>query len=698
MTVEIPIQPRAATGLQAIDEYRQTLKLSLVSFVIAMVVCMAINVDQAVECLVVLGEDFGRSRHFLRIILLYVSVGLLASMLWYWGRALQYAFLKPTNCKGLQIVRSQLPRLIGLIPFVGLCIALLRIGHVSNTPQSLKESAHAGILLTITMALAAVFYAAVVLRRRFLRERGHERPHEQLPPASRKVLAVAAFVALGCVVLFTADCQVAQSVGAVAVLLSSTCIWVVACSIMVYGGLKLHLPVFWLAAGWVALWAGLNTNDNHQVRHLSSSTTAARMPVGTAFDKWYEGRSDKAVYAEGGYPVIVVAAEGGGIYAAYNTALVLSDLQDRQPAFAQHVFAISGVSGGSVGASVFTAMMSGQNQVQTPQAAAPDQRRTRRIGERFFYPDFLSPLIAKAAYPDLFQQSIPWPMPSADRARALEQSLELAWARLATSGAGSVSTTAGSASTTAGNPFADDFDAVWRDFPNGATPALLLNVTEVETGRQLAISNLASGKYARSMYFDEHPGVHLPLSTAAILSARFTLVTPAGLEPLADGSVRRYVDGGYFENSGMSMLSDVVAELLEDPLYSQRRLRLIVLRIGLAEPQTPSNVDREKATQTAFGELGSPIRAMLNTRTARETSAIARMHSMIDHLDRCRYVEFMLKDQPISLPLGWQLSERAKEQIEKQVGESGRTGELLKVSQELLPATSNAIQQQGSAH
>src|SRR5947208_14358338 len=110
-----------------------------------------------------------------------------------------------------------------------MCIALLRVGHTSSTPRSLRASAHSGILLTITIALGIVFYAAVVLRRRLLRKRRHERPHEELPPASRKVLATAAFVALACVVLFTTDCQAAQWFGAVAVLLSGACIWVVAC-------------------------------------------------------------------------------------------------------------------------------------------------------------------------------------------------------------------------------------------------------------------------------------------------------------------------------------------------------------------------------------------------------------------------------------------------------------------------------------
>ena len=55
------------------------------------------------------------------------------------------------------------------------------------------------------------------------------------------------------------------------------------------------------------------------------------------------------------YPVFVVAAQGGGIYAASTAGAFLATMQDHCPAFARHVFAISAVSGGSVGASLFNA-------------------------------------------------------------------------------------------------------------------------------------------------------------------------------------------------------------------------------------------------------------------------------------------------------------------------------------------------------
>src|SRR5207249_7499049 len=69
-----------------------------------------------------------------------------------------------------------------------------------------------------------------------------------------------------------------------------------------------------------------------------------------------KSRPDRDKYS-GAYPVYVVAAQGGGIYAAYHTAIFLARMQDICPSFRHHLFAISGVSGGSIGAATFVAAL-----------------------------------------------------------------------------------------------------------------------------------------------------------------------------------------------------------------------------------------------------------------------------------------------------------------------------------------------------
>ncbi len=75
----------------------------------------------------------------------------------------------------------------------------------------------------------------------------------------------------------------------------------------------------------------------------------------------------------GKYPVFIIAAEGGGIYAASAAATMLAILQDAVPEFSEHVFAISGVSGGAIGAAIFRAL----DHPTQPKTSA-DSRRSRR--------------------------------------------------------------------------------------------------------------------------------------------------------------------------------------------------------------------------------------------------------------------------------------------------------------------------------
>lgn len=131
------------------------------------------------------------------------------------------------------------------------------------------------------------------------------------------------------------------------------------------------------------------------------------------------------------YPVFIVAAAGGGAYAAHYTATFLARLQDRCPSFAQHTFAISGVSGGSLGATVFAALAKGMaknggytecNFKHDPQPG-PFEQKVQEI----FSADFLSPVLAAGLFPDLVQRLLPRAFPTFDRAKALDATLEAAW-------------------------------------------------------------------------------------------------------------------------------------------------------------------------------------------------------------------------------------------------------------------------------
>ena len=93
------------------------------------------------------------------------------------------------------------------------------------------------------------------------------------------------------------------------------------------------------------------STDNHQFRHQVPAREIARPSVEESFRTWIASRADLEAYRSAGkpYPLYIVAAEGGGLYAAYQTAKLLGRMQDLCRNFAQHVFVTSSVSGGSLG-------------------------------------------------------------------------------------------------------------------------------------------------------------------------------------------------------------------------------------------------------------------------------------------------------------------------------------------------------------
>ena len=185
------------------------------------------------------------------------------------------------------------------------------------------------------------------------------------------------------------------------------------------------VTVMVIAAAMLFSWLGLNDN-----RQIDFKVTARPPAVEERFVDWLRARKDLGYYAERNkpYPVYMVAAEGGGMYAGYHVASLLAHLQDRCPNFAQHVFGISSVSGGSLGAAVFASLAGRSARNETWQDCrlttdGPFQKAVRD----YFSNDFLSPLVGATLFPNTLQSIIPFPFKALDRARAIEHAFAEAW-------------------------------------------------------------------------------------------------------------------------------------------------------------------------------------------------------------------------------------------------------------------------------
>jgi hypothetical protein len=419
-------------------------------------------------------------------------------------------------------------------------------------------------------------------------------------------------------------------------------------------------------------------NDNHVIR-VAPPQEVSRPDIIGSFRTWY-GLAEKNDGVGALHPLFIVATEGGGIRAAYWTATVLGGIQDANPNFAPHLFAISGVSGGSLGAAAFDALLAEPN---------PDSFKFEDKAHDILSRDFLSPTLASMLYPDLVQRFLPFPIPYFDRGRALEMGWENSWQH-----------------AMGNNRFADSFVDLWKPGSREWMPALFLNGTSVEKGNRIITSNLhltnvfldaedAADKLAQHSLPATKAGCHIPLSTAAHMSARFTFVSPAGRFP--DGS--HIVDGGYFENSAATTALEIVTRI-KDICANDRIVNVDVkvimisndprkgsIAIAPAKPGLePPGPKRTKAmtTQGQFlGELTAPLYTLLNTRNARGTyaqKAIKREQRRFQagvtaapgETEETQpatkdVIYFTLRDTNVPLPLGWMLSAAAAKTMQDQL-------------------------------
>jgi hypothetical protein len=255
----------------------------------------------------------------------------------------------------------------------------------------------------------------------------------------------------GLVILVAASVVCSQVFGPIAIVTLFLATLTIALTFGIEVYRKYQIPVIPAFICAFALFSFFDLNDNHRLRTRSTGKEedgaqrefqsfiesrlkeTGHFTADDLFSTWLSNRKDLDAYQQSKkpYPVYVIAAQGGGIYAAYHAAAFLAAMQDRCPSFAQHIFAISSVSGGSMGAAVFAGLVSSHGRNTSSEPCTLDETLPNPVFSQqvdsVLQADFLSPVLAGALFPDFIQQFLPIPIPSLDRARRLERSLENAW-------------------------------------------------------------------------------------------------------------------------------------------------------------------------------------------------------------------------------------------------------------------------------
>jgi hypothetical protein len=412
-------------------------------------------------------------------------------------------------------------------------------------------------------------------------------------------------------------------------------------------------------------------------------------------------------------PLLFVSTSGGGIRAAYWTAIVLECVLEGQGAPAcengstatntradRAFFAASGVSGGSLGLAAYAAHLANPGPgVNWPEA---------RLGD-----EYLAPTVGWALFVDL-----PLALIRRDGGTDRGEVLERAWERSWIDSKGEQSTLAtGLFERRRARPF----------------PLLLLNGTKVQDSCRFETSVLdESIKLAQrnennetlvedclSMRLFERSSDHyvkpadragwtlassedlvdylcpnqdVRLSTAALMSARFPYILSSGRLPKCDGSTAvNLVDGGYFDTSGASPVVELW-DKLKPRVETQNRgsgtcVVPVFLQIDNGYASEPSPAKRSRPWESSV-----PLQTLRGSRDAREanarqSAALAFGSESFGNraasgtagpLDRVAHI-YPRAHPGSKAPLGWTLSSASMEDLRRQLQTDANRLEIEKV-------------------
>jgi hypothetical protein len=441
---------------------------------------------------------------------------------------------------------------------------------------------------------------------------------------------------------------------------------VIVVAIQMGSGLRIPVAGTLLALAVVfGLWV-----DNHGLgrRAFGVATTGPtdRLNLTQAYEQW---RAAQPGGADARKTMILVAVQGGASRAGYWTAVALSSLREAAKAkgvdIDPHIFAMSSVSGGSVGAVGYAAMLK----------SAPDAGDFKLRLMRFAGENVLGGAITGMLFPDLLQRFLPVSF-LPDRAETLERSWEDAWA--------SIDPTAPSAALMR-EPFlnlAPRAGEPWR-------PLLIVQGASENGGRRFLTSGVkfACDEIDAEDFLDS-VGHDVAASTAILNGARFPWISPGGTFSAARCGVAgkqtdHILDGGYFDGAGAETLREMVRALYAIRARASETdpLDIVFVLIGYHDP------DASKPTPAlAVNDVFAPLFGLFASMSAHESHLAREMklvgQSKIEAADpyvsrltgEHLYAALVLCKGPIVAggpdydpPMDWTLSGEAKRYIENSV-------------------------------
>lgn len=412
-----------------------------------------------------------------------------------------------------------------------------------------------------------------------------------------------------------------QYIGSATVVLLGFGTWLILASVVSFIEKFLRFPVSFSILLCVVTFSFFN--NNHAVRTIEG--LPQRTQLSDHFTSWAEAHNAK----QDSITVYMIMAEGGGLRSAYWTTSLLNTLATKDAAFPDHVYAYSSVSGGSLGTMMFQTT---QDNIELN----PNGSMAPNLNS-----DLLAPVTSALIFTDFLQKFIPFPIKQLDRSRVLEKSFE--------------------------QSLPDE--TIWQqgfvaEHAKPNKPAILINATHVESGQRTILSNVGLQELEDNQIQDFFSIVEndVSISAAIGIGSRFPFITPPALVKNGDGTPwGNLVDGGYYENLGMQTMLDAYSIIKPIAVNNQYKIKFTFIAIR------NNKIDAEDKPMLGLVEALSPAITFSNIWSNNSNEALTNGEKLLASNGDELFVLSLQRDDNENIPLGWYLSESARNNLNRQL-------------------------------
>ena len=546
-------------------------------------------------------------------------------VVWYGSRiVLHYSHIEYINIKFNEGVQKWLPRIFGLLVFFVFVLGIL-----------LAKGDHA-VLVSICYILIGFILFMLYALRRILFDKYFE--IEDVKSGAMEFnfkefirnwkfidYSVLLFILLFVVILIS-PVKFPRLLSPIGIIITAFAGWSALGLVLKVIDKVIYFPLLITLLICTLFFSRINFNNVVPVNQEKNNTQ-----ISDYFEKWYEGKNWEDTTA-----IFIITAEGGASRSAYWTARILSEIQNHNVEFYNHIFALTSVSGGSLGASTFFMLMESLK----GRAARFNKKELPNVTKKLLSSDFLAPVTAGMLFPNLFQQFLPFRIKAFNRARYLQNGWLTEWKLYSSKN------------------FENSFADYW-DNKNYSSPLLVLNTTRVESGKRAVISYASFDKQLcdlEDVLHIDSVDANFTLQNAVSASAGFPYISPSTRIKKTNGHYwGNLVDGGYFENSSVYTAIDIYNNIQKNKYFDKVKVYFLVIR---AFPDQDNH-----NSKLLINEEIDPLRAIMNTRSARSTHSFKLLENIVD---TSNIIKIQLnKDDEV--PVNWYLSEKALNIMENEI-------------------------------